>query len=87
LEQAVASRVICFICLTFLALALAGCGRRGALDPPPGVPADQSAGSVNTQSTISGDVNPSASQAPTTGSNANPPTSKGSSFFLDPLVK
>jgi predicted small lipoprotein YifL len=89
LEPAVASRVFCLSSLTFLALALAGCGRAGQLDPPPGTPANQPTASINTTSTMAGapnTVGPGAPPAPT-GSNANPQPSTGQPFFLDPLVK
>jgi len=69
-------------------LALAGCGRAGPLEPPPGTPVNQPTASVDTSSTMGGAVNvvgPGA-QPPTTGSNTAPP-SKGQSFILDPLVK
>jgi len=82
----VPSRVTFVLCL--MLLALAGCGRAGPLEPPPGTPTDQPTGSVNTTSTMAGNVNVAVppQQTPPTGSNANPP-SKGPSFFLDPLVK
>lgn len=82
------SRVKFLLCLTLLALALAGCGRRGPLEPPPGTSANQPAGSVDTTSAMSGDVvvQVPQQQMPPTGSNANPP-SKGPPFVLDPLVK
>lgn len=76
------------LCLTLIALPLAGCGRRGPLELPPGTPATQSTGSVNTTSNMAGDVNVAVPppQPPATGSNLNPP-SKGPPFLLDPLVK
>jgi hypothetical protein len=81
------SRVdIGILCLTLLALALAGCGRRNPPEPPPGVPASEA---VNP---AAGPVAPTGTSpilpqnVPTTGSNLNPP-SKGPPFFLDPLVK
>jgi predicted small lipoprotein YifL len=87
-EPAVPTRLISLICLTLLALALGGCGRRGPLEPPPGTGADPNAPSVNTTSTMGGDINAAVPPSPNTptGTNANPPP-KGSSFFLDPLVK
>ncbi len=83
------SRVKFLLCLTLLALALTGCGRRGPLEPPPGASTEQPAGSVNSTSAMSGDVvvQVPQQQLPPTGSNANPPPSKGQSFLLDPLVK
>jgi predicted small lipoprotein YifL len=84
----VPSRVTCLICLTLFALALAGCGRAGPLEPPPGTPPDQPTGSVNSSSMMTGDINSTApQQAAPTGSNANPPPPKGPPFFLDPMVK
>ncbi len=79
------------LCLTLLALLLAGCGRRGPLEPPPGTPASQAAATPTTGATYpatssSSTAPATAQQAPITGSNANPP-SKGPPFFLDPLVK
>jgi predicted small lipoprotein YifL len=88
LEPAVPSRVTFVLCLTLLALALTGCGRAGPLEPPPGTPPGTPTASVNTTSTMAGDINVvgPAQQPSPTGSNANPP-SKGPPFFLDPLVK
>jgi predicted small lipoprotein YifL len=84
----VPSRVTSLICLTLLALALAGCGRAGPLEPPPGTPPGQPTGSVNSSSTMTGDINSTAPQTTgTTGSNANPPSKGGQPFLLDPLVK
>jgi predicted small lipoprotein YifL len=83
----VPARVICLFCLTFLALALAGCGRAGPLLPPPGTPPNEPTASVITTSPMTGAINNTGSGPPApTASNANPP-SKGPPFFLDPLVK
>ncbi len=79
------ARVVYLFCLTFLALA--GCGRAGPLEPPPGTPPNQPTTSVLGPSSMTGAINNTGSAPPApTASNANPP-SKGPPFFLDPLVK
>jgi predicted small lipoprotein YifL len=84
----VPAHVKCLFCLTVLALALAGCGRFGPLQPPPGTPANQPTSSVNTTSSMTGAVNNVGPGGPpaTTASNINPPKG-GPPFLLDPLVK
>ncbi len=75
------------ICLIFSALALAGCGRAGPLEPPPGAPPAQPASVADTGTAAPSNYNPAApEQSQPTGTNANPQP-KGQSFFLDPLVK
>ena len=82
------SRVTFLLCLTLLALTLAGCGRRGPLEPPPGTDPNQPTAAVDSTSAMAGDVvvQVPQQQTPPTGSNTNPP-SKGPPFVLDPLVK
>ena len=69
-----------------LALALAGCGRKGPLDPPP-----NAAGPVLEQSSAD-EARPAARGTvfdPSYGANELPGTPKGAkrSFILDPLLK
>ena len=72
--------------VAFIALALAGCGRRGDPDPPPGVPTGEAAPmQVQTINPMAGDpAQPGhrpVQQAGTAG------VVNGQSFILDPLVK
>ncbi len=72
--------------LVFLALALAGCGRRGDLEPPPNTPASQV---VPLQTK---DINPMAGDPAQPGRKPTPANSgaqavSGNTFLLDPLVK
>jgi predicted small lipoprotein YifL len=68
-----------------IALALAGCGRKGPLDPPPNAlaPVVEQGDTGNEHVVAKGDV-----FDPTYGANALPATPKGSkrSFVLDPLL-
>jgi len=76
-------------CLVLLALALGACGRRGDLDPPPGVPASQVAPQqVKVPNAMAGDlVVPTAPSRQETNATTATPGTEGKSFFLDPLVK
>ncbi|HEV7878987.1 MAG TPA: lipoprotein [Bradyrhizobium sp.] len=73
------------ILLATAALALAGCGRKGPLDPPPG---------ASSLSAVEGDTDEERAAAkgtvydPSYGANALPNTPKGNkrSFILDPLL-
>ena len=84
------NRSLCGRCgllgLAFFALALSGCGRRGDLDPPPGVPASEV---VPTQIQ---NINPMAGDPAQPGQKPVPPAGtsnamNGKTFLLDPLVK
>jgi predicted small lipoprotein YifL len=71
--------------LALVALALAGCGRRGDLDAPPGVPASQVVPlQVKT-------INPMAGDPAQPGKKPVAPAQtdavNGQTFVLDPLVK
>jgi predicted small lipoprotein YifL len=74
------------ILLAAAALALAGCGRKGPLDPPPG------ASSLSAVEQGDTDEERAASKGnvfdPSYGANALPSTPKGrkKSFILDPLL-
>ena len=71
--------------LALLGLTLAGCGRRGDLDGPPGVPANQV---VPLQVK---NINPMAGDPAQPGKKPLPPPQtdamNGKTFVLDPLVK
>ncbi len=72
--------------LAATALALAGCGRKGALDPPPSAPAltGVEQGDADAErAAVKGSV-----FDPSYGADAMPKTPKGSrkSFVLDPLL-
>jgi predicted small lipoprotein YifL len=72
--------------LALLALGLAGCGRRGDLDPPPNVPASQvEPMQVKTINPMAGDP-AQPGQKPVTPMGPSE-ASNGKTFFLDPLVK
>ncbi|MGP8232152.1 MAG: LPS translocon maturation chaperone LptM [Methylovirgula sp.] len=77
------------LCLVLLALALAGCGRRGDLDPPPGVPASQVVPQqIKSPNPMAGDlVAPSAPSRQETNATGQTAGTEGKSFILDPLVK
>ena len=70
------------IFLAGAALALGGCGRKGALDPPPNAPALVEQGDA-AEPPAKGDV-----FDPSYGANDLPKTPKGGkkSFILDPLL-
>ena len=72
--------------VALLALALAGCGRRGNLDPPPDVPASQvEPMQVKPNDPMAGDpIQPGQRVATPAAPSA---ASNGKTFLLDPLVK
>ncbi len=76
-------------CLVLLALALGGCGRRGDLDPPPGVPASQVVPQqVKVPNSMAGDlVVPTAPSRQETNATTSTAGTEGKTFVLDPLVK
>ena len=76
-------------CLVLLALALGGCGRRGALEPPPDVPASQAVPQqVTSPDPMAGDlVAPGQTARQATSATSSTTGTEGKSFFLDPLVK
>jgi predicted small lipoprotein YifL len=72
--------------LVFLALGLAGCGRRGDLEPPPNTPASEVV-PLQTKN-----INPMAGDPAQPGRVPTPAKSgaqavSGNTFLLDPLVK
>ncbi|HYW64397.1 MAG TPA: lipoprotein [Bradyrhizobium sp.] len=71
------------ILLAGTALALGGCGRKGALDPPPNAPALVEQGDTGAEPPAKADV-----FDPSYGANDLPKTPKGGkkSFILDPLL-
>jgi predicted small lipoprotein YifL len=67
-----------------VALALAGCGRKGPLDPPPNAPVVEQSAGEETRPVAKGDV-----FDPSYGANELPATPKGGrrTFILDPLLR
>ncbi len=79
------------LCLAVLVLALAGCGRRGPLELPPGTPDSQAATPAATQPTATADAAATTASGTSPGQAAKPAkppatTPAYKSFFLDPLV-
>jgi hypothetical protein len=72
--------------LALLALGLAGCGRRGDLDPPPGVPASQVEPlQLKTINPMAGD--PAQPGHKPIQESSSSTAMDGKTFILDPLVK
>jgi predicted small lipoprotein YifL len=74
------------VAVTAMALALAGCGRKGPLDPPPsaaGQPVVEQGDTDEERAAAKGTV-----FDPSFGANAPPKAAKGSkkSFILDPIL-
>ena len=74
------------VAVAAVALALTGCGRKGALDPPPGassLSAVEQGGTEEERAATKGNV-----FDPSYGANDLPKTPKGNkrSFILDPLL-
>ncbi len=81
------------VCIAALGLSLAGCGRKGPLQPPPGVPEDQAAPLINPTTSGTLDANNSLaskesnSPIPNAGTPQPGDTTAAQPATTKPLVK
>ncbi len=77
------------LCIGFVALSLAACGRRGDPLPPPGVPEDRSPPMINETTTGTLDSNNCVAaheDATPAAAGAAPVVKRKKPFVLDPLL-
>ena len=78
--------IVCIVAV----LALTGCGRRGALEPPPGAPPEPKASQPvlkpQTPGAPGGLFRNTALKPEDPETRTEPPQKKSSSFLLDPLL-